>query len=134
MKNTALVFAVALQLVACATEAGSAPADEGPSGFSRSRSVASLTSDEASRLCDWSLETQGGPGKRTECGAGSSRVTHTKDECLEDIAIITKLAGCYPLTVGEVEDCSKETAADHCGEQPTCNALNERVEKCAGKD
>jgi hypothetical protein len=134
MKNTPFVLAVFLQLVLVACTSESAPADEGASGLSRSRTVASLSSEEASSLCDWSLATQGGPGKTTKCGETSSRVVHTKDECLEDVAVITKLAGCYALTVGEVEDCSKEEAADACGASPACDALNARLETCAGKD
>lgn len=130
MKNTMFVFALFLHLVACTSEA----ADEGASGFSRSRTVASLSSEEASSLCDWSIQTQGGAGKTTKCDETSSRVVHTKDECIEDVAVITKLSSCYALTVGEVEDCSKQDAADACGSSPACDALNERLEKCAGKD
>ena len=132
MKNTSFLFAVFLQLVACASE--SEPASEGESGLSRSKTVASLSAEEASSLCDWSIATQGGAGKTTKCGETSSRVVHTKEQCLEDVAIITKLASCYALTVGEVEDCSKQEAANACGRSPACDALNERLEKCAGKD
>jgi hypothetical protein len=133
MKNTPLVLAVILHLFACATES-SAPNDEGESGFSRSRTVASLTSEEAGRLCDWSLATEGGAGKEFTCGEGSSRVVHTKDECVEDIGIITKLESCYAVTIGELEDCSKAEGADHCAHSAACDAVNERLEKCAGKD
>lgn len=132
MKNTPFVFAVFLQLVACASESRSEA--DGASGFARSRSVASLSAEEAGRLCDWSLATQGGAGKRFECDATSSRVVHTKEECLEDVATITKLADCYAVTIGEVEDCTKEEAADACGRSPSRDALGERLENCAGKD
>lgn len=132
MESSLFLFSVFLQLVACASESASEPASE--SGLARSRLVASLSSDEASSLCDWSITTQGGAGKTTKCDETSSRVVHTKDECLEDIATITKLASCYALTVGEVEDCSKEEAANACGPSSACDALNGRLEECAGKD
>lgn len=132
MKNTPFVFAIFLHLVACATESSSTPADEGASGFSRSRVVASLSAEEAARLCDWSLATEGGAGKTFACGETSSRVVHTKDECLDDVATLTKLAGCYAVTVGEVEDCSKEEGADACGRSPSCEAIEVRLEKCQG--
>jgi hypothetical protein len=132
MKNTPLVLAVFLHLVvACASESSDS---QGASGLSRSKTIASLSAEESGSLCDWSLETQGGPGKEFKCDETSSRVVHTRDECLEDMAVMTKLSGCYPLTVGEVEDCTKEEAADPCGRSPACDALNERLEKCAGKD
>jgi hypothetical protein len=136
MKNTPFVFAVFLQLVACASESGtvSTADDTGASGLSRSRTVASLTSEEASRLCDWSLETEGGAGKKFECTETSSRVVHTKDECIENVGVISKLSDCYALTVAEVEDCSKEEGADPCGRSRACDALNARLEQCAGKD
>jgi hypothetical protein len=132
MKNTPLVFAVLLQLIACTSTEAEGP--RGESGFSRSQTVASLTAEEAGSLCDWSIERQGGAGKEFKCDASSSRVVHTKDECLEDVASITKLSECYALTVGEVEDCTKEEAADPCGQSPACDALNERMKKCAGDD
>lgn len=130
MKNTPFLFAVLLHLIACSSE----PNDPGESGFDRSRTVASLSADEASSLCDWSLEKQGGAGKKTECSETSSRVVHTKEQCLEDVAVITKLSHCYAVTVAEVEDCSKEEAANACGRAATCDALNERLEKCAEQD
>jgi hypothetical protein len=128
MKNTPFVFAVFLQLVACASE------EVGESGMARSRAVASLTSYEAEKLCDWSLETQGGAGERFECSETSSRVVHTKDECLEDVAIIKKLAGCYAVTVAEVEDCAEQEGANPCARSAACDALNARLEQCSGKD
>jgi hypothetical protein len=130
MKNTSFLFAVSIGLIACA----SSTSEEGASGLPRDETVASLSTEEASRLCDWSIGTQGGAGKKTECDATSSRVVHTKDECLEDVAVITKLAGCYAVTVAEVEDCSKEEAAAPCGRSTACDGLNEGLEKCAGKD
>lgn len=131
MKN-ALFFGVFLQVVACASESPSAVGGE--SGLSRSKTIASLSGEEASSLCDWSLRTQGGAGKVTKCSQTSSQVVHTKDECLEDIEAIKTLASCYALTVGEVEDCSKEEGADACEPSPACDASNARLETCAGKD
>lgn len=130
MKNTLFLFAGFLHLVACASE----PEPAGESGLAPSRTVASLSADEASALCDWSVEARGGAGKTTKCDETSSRVVHTKDECLEDIEIIVTLSSCYALTVGEVEACSKQEAASPCGPSPACAALNERLEACAGKD
>jgi hypothetical protein len=132
MKNTPLVLAVVLHVVACASESDSA--SEGASGLSRSKTIASLSADESAALCEWSITTQGGPAKEFKCDGGSSRVVHTNDECLEDMAVITKLSSCYALTVGEVEDCTREEAADPCGRSPSCDALEEHLEKCAGKD
>ena len=133
MKNTPFLFAVFLQLVACSSSTLDGTV-AGESGFERSRTVASLTADEADRLCDWSLEKQGGAGKETKCDATSSRVVHTKEQCLEDITVITKLSGCYAVTVAEVEDCSKEEGAAPCTRSAACDALNDRLEKCAGDD
>lgn len=134
MKNYPLGFAVVLQLVACATESATSSNDEGASGFSRSRSVASLDDERAARPCDWSLETQGGAGKVTACAETSSRVVHTKEECLEDIALVRRLADCYAVTVGELEDWSTDERADPCGDSSRCEALEERLEKCDGTD
>ena len=129
MKNTPFVLAVLLHVVACASESS-----EGGSGLSRSKTIAALSADESASLCDWSITTQGGPGTEFKCDAGSSRVVHTNEECLEDMAVITKLSSCYALTVGEVEDCTKEEAADPCGRSPSCDALEGRLEKCAEKE
>jgi hypothetical protein len=59
MKNPSFLFAVSIGLIACA----SSTSEEGASGFRRDRTVASLSTEEASRLCDWSIGTQGGAGK-----------------------------------------------------------------------
>lgn len=115
------------------------PSDEGAgasaSGLSRSRTVASLSNESKRALSATGPSTpKDGAGKTTKCDETSSRVVHTKDECLEDVTVITKLVSCYALTVGEVEDCSKEEAASACGRSPACDTLNERLETCAGKD
>lgn len=120
-------------LPACSDSAESSGAP-GASGLSRSRTLASLTEEEASKLCAWSLATEGGAGKVTDCGGGRSTAVHTNDECLESVKAARTVLSCYPLTVGEAEDCSAETANSACTNGPVCEAINRRFETCAGKD
>ncbi|HVH43796.1 MAG TPA: hypothetical protein VM925_15690 [Labilithrix sp.] len=115
---------------ACSSDDGA----KGPSGLVSSRAISELSATEASALCDWSLATEGGPGKVTDCGGGNSRVVHTKEECLEDHALISKLSSCVTVTVSDIERCAIESGKDACGDHPECKALNARLDTCAGKD
>lgn len=124
-------------LPACSDPAASSTessAAQGASGLSRSRTLASLTEEEASKLCAWSLATEGGAGKVTDCGGGRSTAVHTNDECLESLKATRTVLSCYPVTVGEAEDCSAESAKSACTNGPICEAINGRLETCAGKD
>lgn len=130
-------FAFTLTLVgalaACSSDDSASSGGKGGSGIDTSRSLDSLSSDERSALCDWSLEAQGGAGKVTECGGGESREVHTKQRCLEDMEAISKLADCVKITVAEIEKCSTEEGKGPCEDSATCEDLNQRVESCAGK-
>ena len=117
-------------LVACSSD------DEvvGASGLARDRTVASLSAEEATKLCDWSLAVQGGAGEVTDCGGGVSSVVHTKEECVEDIAVMKRLGSCYAVTVAEVEDCSSEEGNDGCASSSTCKTIEDRLEACAAAE
>jgi hypothetical protein len=122
-------------LGACDGDASSSEAQRiGASGIDRARGIASLSATEAAALCDWSLATEGGAGKKTDCGGGRSTVVHTKDECLANTESIRTLASCYGVTVGELEDCSTEEGSAPCVDGPKCKDLNARLETCSGKD
>lgn len=118
-------------VLAAACSSSSSDAQTGASGLARDRSVASLSDAEAAELCDWSLATEGGAGKRFDCGGGESRVVHTRAECLDDVATLKKLEPCYAVRVGELEDCSIAEGKDACGRAPACTTINDRLEACA---
>jgi hypothetical protein len=132
----ALLFTTGLCFFAWACSDGVASADDerGASGLVRSRAIGSLSDAEADAFCDWSLATQGGAGKKTDCGGGRSKVVHTKEECLDDVRTIRSFASCYAATVGEAEDCSVEEGRATCEKAPTCESLNARLDACAGDD
>lgn len=130
-RSVRLLFPVAAAALAAACSSSSGDAQTGASGLARSRSVASLSDDEAAKLCDWSLATEGGAGKEFDCGGGESHVVHTKAECLDGVALMKKLEPCYAVTVGELEDCSIAEGKDACGRAPACTTVNDRLEACA---
>lgn len=71
---------------------------------------------------------------RTRISPSSSCVVHTKEQCLENIALFRRFASCYAITVGEVDACSEEERKDPCGPSPTCEAFQEHLEKCAKRE
>jgi hypothetical protein len=119
-------------LIACSgADSGGSP---GQSGVASGTSIAQLTDQEASQLCDWSLKTEGGAGNVTKCGDGSERETHTKDQCLEGLRSIRTLALPCTITVGDAEGCSLETQKDACAEtMPACDRISSCVEQAKEK-
>ena len=112
-------------LIACS--GGETGAGQDRSGVAPEKSIAELTDDEASRLCDWSLGVQGGPGSVTKCGDGSESRTHTKEVCLDALRNIGKVVATCPMNVGDGEACALESQDDPCDEKLTAC---DRFEKC----
>lgn len=85
------------------------------SGIDRSKRVASLSSDEAKKLCDYLNNKQGGYGKSQTCQDGTTETTDdSQNECVLGAAAIGLLSGCSSITVGQSEDCVDAIGAKLC--------------------
>jgi hypothetical protein len=98
----AFAAAVLIAVVSCSGDGGGA----GPtSGLSRQATLASLTSQEAATLCDWS--------------------------CIDSVPYVGAL--CPTLIVGDIEDCANATGTDLCAltTAAACAAFRQCMESVA---
>jgi len=83
------------------------------SGLSRTATVKSLTSAQATTLCDWQTAKQGGYGRSVTCADGSMQSTDPDQAtCVSAVSLVGSL--CPTLTVGDVEDCADASQTDLC--------------------
>lgn len=123
--NRTLLIASAVSCLVFACGSGNSGDDIGQSGISKLKSLQELTDSEASRLCEWSLATEGGAGHLTKCPDGTERQTHTMDRCLENIQLLRELELPCTISVDDAEKCSLETQEDACANsKPTCDRVN----------
>jgi hypothetical protein len=101
---------VLIALISCSGDGGG----PGPSsGLSRQATIASLTTQQAGTLCDWTNAKQGGYGRDATCSDGSDQGTDPDMEsCVESVPLVGAL--CPTLTVGDIEDCANATGTDLC--------------------
>lgn len=83
------------------------------SGVARGTALANLTFDQASVLCDWTNQKQGGYGRRVACPSGTVQSTSSSiDSC---VSKTLGLGGqCQALTVANIEDCATAAGPDLC--------------------
>jgi hypothetical protein len=83
------------------------------SGVARSKALANLTFDEASALCDWANQKQGGYGRSVTCSSG--RLESTGSSTGSCVTRTLGLGGqCQALTVANIEDCANAAGPDLC--------------------
>jgi hypothetical protein len=82
------------------------------SGIPRDLSLASLTTDQASTLCDWANLKQGGYGRLVTCSGRAEATNPSNFSCVNSTTSIGNR--CPQLTVGNIEDCANVTGADLC--------------------
>jgi hypothetical protein len=82
------------------------------SGIPRELSLASLTTDQASTLCDWTNLKQGGYDRVVTCPGGAESTNPSNFSCVNSTASIG--GRCPELTVGNIEDCANATGTDLC--------------------
>lgn len=83
------------------------------SGVARGLSLANLTSDQASTLCDWTNLKQGGYGRIVGCPGGGVEATNPSNQsCVNSTLALGNR--CLQLTVGNIEDCANVTGTDLC--------------------
>ena len=73
--------------------------------------VASLDGWEVMELCEWSMETVGGPGSTATCADGRTATANTVSECVESFSSLP--VECL-VTVGEMETCVRAVSAAPC--------------------
>jgi hypothetical protein len=95
--------------ISCGSSGG--PGDS--SGVPRSATVGSLSSTDATTLCDWVNAKQGGYGRTVTCSDGSTRTTDT-DQAICVAGSHAAQTACPTLTVGETEDCANAIGSDLC--------------------
>jgi hypothetical protein len=95
------------------------------SGIPRTLALAELTSPQASVLCEWTNQKQGGYGQALSCGFGRPEST---DASNTDCVTASFLIGykCPSLTVANEEDCINATGTQLCLIQasPACAPIN----------
>jgi hypothetical protein len=79
--------------------------DSGPSGVDNDKYIDELSAEEASKLCTWIIETEGGPGERT-CSNNLTATVHTQEKCESNARPHCK--------VSLVEDCLTDAGGDLC--------------------
>jgi len=124
----AFAAAVLIAVVSCSGDGGPGPS----SGLSRQATLASLTSQQAATLCDWSNAKQGGYGREATCSDGSLQETDSdKQSCVESVPYVGAL--CPTLTVGDIEDCANATGTDLCAltTAAACAAFRQCMESVA---
>jgi hypothetical protein len=116
--RTLLPLALFATLAACS---GGDGADS--SGLSSSSQIGSLSTEERTTLCEWSVDIQGGEGNVTECPDNVTVTVSTVADCVADSSAYDEC----DLTVGDVEECSRANADDPCGAlgSPACAPLVE---------
>lgn len=83
------------------------------SGVPRSATFQTLTTSQASILCDWVNDKQGGYGRSVPCSGGAPQTTDdSRTTCVAAYPAIG--LACPSLTVADVEDCAKATSSDLC--------------------
>ena len=108
-----------------ATGSGGNP--DGPAGISsglaRSLTLASLSEDQASALCDWEDLKEGGYNRVVACAGGPAATYFSNQICLNSTSALGNR--CQELTVGDIEDCANATGPDLCrfATAPECIAV-----------
>jgi hypothetical protein len=107
-----------LALLISACSSSSAQPGDGGASPSPSKSIAAASGSELGALCDELAATEGGYShqKMLSCDAGtetlSFQIGTTQTQCKQLLAALG--GSCPALTVGEVQDCVKDTYAETC--------------------
>lgn len=83
------------------------------SGVAPGIRLMNLSFDQATALCNWANQKQGGYGRSVTCSSGS--VQSTNSSAAGCVQRTLALGGqCLALTVGNIEDCANATGTDLC--------------------
>ena len=100
----AMAMVVTMSMTACGS---------GDKSLDRNKTVATLSTDEKTTLCDQLNGAQGGYGRSVTCASGQ---TETTDPNQSECVLSTPASGspCAALTVGTVLDCAAAVGGDLC--------------------
>lgn len=113
----ALLLGLALVAGACGDDGPAV----GPSGLDRGLTSGELTEAQRRQLCEFIVDSFGGPGELVDCGDGVSLETPSVDDCLASSRSFDPCS----ITVGVIEDCQDSMAGDICVafNTPACDPL-----------
>ena len=101
-------------------DTGSTPMDMG--GVDPSRTIGSLTLDEARGICEDFIAAQGTPGTMSECDNGVTYTVQTTEACADSIEAAT-----CDNRVSELKDCIDALDGDPCllFSEPACSFIGD---------